>query len=101
MYIPGWTRYFQLAAAKSPLNELDSWIKHRLRCYRLKQMKRPRTIAKELMKMGIPEWRAWILALSGKGLWRLSSAPQLHQAMNNKWFEENGLISLEKTYLRL
>jgi hypothetical protein len=99
--IPGWIRYFKLARAKSVINTLDSWIRRKLRCYKLKQMKRVCTVAKTLISMGVMEWQAWIFALSGKGYWRMSGAPQIHTAMNNKWFNGQGLINLEKLYLSL
>ena len=99
--IPGWVRYFGLAAAKSCLGDLDAWLRRKVRCYRLKQLKRTYTKVKVLISMGVPEWLAWIFALSGKGLWRLSRTPQIHQAMNLAWFEEQGLESLLKTYMSL
>lgn len=51
--------------------------------------------------MGVSPHNAWIIARSGKGVWRLSDSPPVNQAMSNKWFAGNGLISLEKTYLSL
>jgi RNA-directed DNA polymerase len=62
-------------------------------------MKRTYTKAKMLISMGVLEYQAWIFALSGKGLWRMSAAPQLHSAMNNNWFKAQGLLSLERQYL--
>ena len=56
------------------------------------------------MHAGSPErheWRAWILALSGKGWWRPSETPQAHEAMPNKWFDELGLISASSRYKAL
>jgi RNA-directed DNA polymerase len=68
---------------------------------KIKQLKRVYTIAKTLITMGVKEYQAWILAGSGKGWWRLAATPQAHQAMNNKWFEQQGLVCLEKLYLSL
>lgn len=99
--IPGWVRFFRFAKAKELLNDLDKWIRRKLRCYRLKQWKRTYTKVKALIAMGVSERQAWNLALSGKGLWRLSATQQMNQAMDNKWFEKNGLVSLEKIYLGL
>lgn len=42
--------------------------------------------------MGVAEWHAWTLSLSGKGLWRLSGAPQLHQAMDLVWLQRAGIV---------
>ncbi len=96
--IPGWVHYFGLAKAKSRLRGIDEWLRRKVRCYRLKQLKRTYTKVKALINMGVPEWQAWIFSLSGKGLWRLSSLPQIHQAMNLVWFKEQGLKSLLKQY---
>ena len=46
------------------------------------------------MKNGLPEWRAWLLAGSGKGWYRMAGTPQANEAMSNKWFAEQGLIPL-------
>ncbi|HIF9499519.1 TPA: group II intron maturase-specific domain-containing protein, partial [Photobacterium damselae] len=35
-YLRGWQHYFKLAMRKSSMQQLDSWIRRRLRCYRLK-----------------------------------------------------------------
>jgi len=99
--VPGWVRYFKMASCKHLLRGLDQWIRRKLRCIRLKQLKQPYTTMKFLRQNGVPEWNAWILAGSGKGWWRKSSAPQASMAMSNKWFEKLGLVNLEKLYLSL
>jgi RNA-directed DNA polymerase len=100
-YLTGWVTYFRYAACRKHLQRLDEWIRRKLRCVRLKQRKRAKPIADYLQSLGVPEWNAWILALSGKGWWRKSSAPQAHQAMNVAWFKAQGLVSLTKRYAEL
>lgn len=39
----GWSHYFRLAETKIIFEELDQWIRHRLRSIILRQWKRPRT----------------------------------------------------------
>ena len=90
----GWGNYFQLTQWPSQLESLDTWIRHKVRCYRLKQKKRAWPIAKFLMNLGVPACSAWNLAKSGKGWWRLSASIPVHHAMNNVWFKEAGLIDL-------
>ena len=46
------------------------------------------------MGNGLPKWRAWLLAGSGKGWYRMAGTPQASEAMSNKWFAERGLIPL-------
>jgi len=97
----GWLNYFHRARCKSLLKNLDSWIRRKLRCYRLKQCKRVITLQQFLKSRGVDTWLSWILALSGKGHWRKSRSPQMHQALSNKWFDEAGLYNLSLNYVRL
>src|SRR4029450_5526479 len=44
-FLTGWVAYFRYAKAKSILSDLGKWIRHKLRCVRLKQRKRAKSIA--------------------------------------------------------
>lgn len=92
-YLTGWFGYYQYGCSASLPQWLDEWIRRKLRCYRLKQCKRAIGISRFLQSLGVPEWQAWILALSGKGWWRLSLAWQSARAMSMSWF---GLVSLSE-----
>ncbi len=87
----GWFEYFKHTKSKGLFRELDAWIRRKLRCFRIKQTKRVIGLVRFLKKQGIKTWQAWTIALSGKGWWRKSSSPQIHQAMKNSWFEEQNL----------
>jgi len=100
-YLTGWVTYFRFAACRSHLQRLDEWTRRKLRCVRLKQRKRAKSIADFLQSLGVPEWSAWILALSGKGLWRKAGAPQANQAMSIAWFRAQGLVSLSERHAEL
>ena len=97
----GWVMYFRHARCESHLQRLDGWIRRKLRCVRLKYCKRTKTQADFLRSLGVPEWRAWILALSGKGWWRKALSYQATEAMTRAWFEEQGLIPLVNRYRAL
>ena len=100
-FTTGWVTYFRYARCKGHLEKLDSWIRRKLRCVRLKQCKRVNAVAMFFQALGVPEWRAWIGALSGKGWWRLASTPQASEAMSLVWFNNQGLTSLTKRYFTL
>ncbi|MDD4438853.1 MAG: reverse transcriptase domain-containing protein [Tissierellia bacterium] len=97
----GWLNYFYHARCKKLLKNLDSWIRRKLRCYRLKQCKRVITLQQFMKGNGVETWQSWILALSGKGLWCKSGCPQAHPALSNKWFSDVGLYNLSLNYDRL
>ena len=44
----GWMAYFRLTETKTALEELDGWIRHKLRCTMWRQWKRPYTRAMNL-----------------------------------------------------
>ena len=92
-FVQGWISYFRYARCRTHLAALDAWIRRKLRVVKLKQLKRRITIQRYLQSRGVPSYQAWILALSGKGWWRMSGCPQAHQAMGCEWFQELGLLS--------
>ena len=100
-FLTGWVTYYRYAECKTHLKRLDEWIRRKLRCVRLKQLKRTKAIADYLRRLGVPEWRAWLLALSGKGWWRKAGSPQANEAMTTAWFREQGLVSLSERYATL
>lgn len=98
-YLNGWISYFKLSASKSVFRDLDSWIRRRLRCYRLKQRKRTYSIYKFLVELGVSVQESWKLANSSKGWWKLSLSPNINMAMSNEWFRALGLVDLETKVL--
>jgi group II intron reverse transcriptase/maturase len=97
-YLRGWQSYYKLALFGDRMKRLDSWIRRRLRCYKLKQRKRKFSIAVWLIKSGLTTRDAWNLAKSDKGWWKLSRTPQLHQALPDKQLAGLGLYSLQGGY---
>jgi len=97
-FLSGWVTYFRYTKAPSLLRNLDSWIRRKLRCVRLKQRKRAASIATWLQRQGVPKDRSWSTAASGKGWWRMAYTPAAQQAMSNQWFQEQGLINLTERF---
>jgi RNA-directed DNA polymerase len=89
-FLTGWVTYFRFAKAKSVLAELGSWVRHKLRCVRLKQRKRAKSIADFLHGLGVPRNRCWTTAACGKGWWRMAESPAAHEGMNLAWFTALG-----------
>lgn len=97
----GWVAYFRHAECKKHLSELDTWLRHKLRCVRIKQCKRRYAIAKLLISLGVPAKRAWLAALSGKGWWRRSQTPPVQEGLTLQWFRDHGLLSFLDQYVTL
>lgn len=97
----GWMAYFKLTETKKALEDLDGWIRHKLRCILWRQWKRPYTRAKNLMKAGLTEERAWRSACNQRGPWWNSGASHMNQAFPKSFFDRLGLVSLLDTMRRL
>lgn len=99
MVIVGWSNYFRLANKwLSTIRDLDGWIRRKLRCYKLKQSGRKYTIFKLLRSFGIPKGKSWNVVMYSQGWWDMTAKEAVNQAMNLKWFTQQGLRSL---YLRM
>jgi len=97
----GWIAYFRLAEAKGIFEELDGWIRRRLRCLLWRQWKRPRTRAVRLMQQGLEEAQAWMSASNGHGPWWNAGAGHMHAAFRARYFQALGLVSLLDRHRRL
>lgn len=90
----GWVNYYRLAEVKGVFEELDQWIRRKLRCILWRQWKRAYTRARNLMKRGLTEERAWKSATNGRGPWWNAGASHMNQAFPKKCFDNSGLVSL-------
>lgn len=94
VYLRGWYGYFGFCQTPSVLDDLDSWIRRKLRCVAWKQWKQGRTRYRELRKRGVNETLAVRTAGSPHGPWRLSQCPALCMAFPNAFFDRIGLFRL-------
>lgn len=92
-YLLGWRNYFKLADTPRVLNELDEWIRHRLRAIHLKHWRRGTTIFRELKARGLSQSVAARVAANGRRWWR-NSAMAIHIALPNRYFEKLGIPRL-------
>jgi len=97
----GWMQYFRLAQTKGIFEELDGWLRRRLRCLLWRQWKRSHTRAKNLMRRGLEEERAWRSATNGRGPWWNSGASHMNHAFPKGFFDRLGLVSLSHHRQRL
>ncbi|MBF0217083.1 MAG: group II intron reverse transcriptase/maturase [Candidatus Omnitrophica bacterium] len=97
--IGGWKNYFRLTRVKWIFEELDGWIRRRLRVILWRQMKRAKTRAKRLMERGLDEQRAWTSACNGRGPWWNAGALHMNQAYPAKYIRELGLEELQTVNL--
>lgn len=89
----GWMQYFRLAEVKGIFEELDSWIRRKLRNLIWRQWKRPVTRVRKLMQRGLAKAQAQKVAMIGGPWWSAGSA-EMHVAFPKSYFDRCGLLSL-------
>lgn len=93
-YARGWAGYFSLSETKSPFEELDEWVRRRLRAILWHQWKKPKARARNMIRLGAPANKAWEWAYSGKKAWRMSGSAPLQRTLDNAYWRAQGLVSL-------
>ena len=92
--LKGWVNYFCLSEVKRVFEDLDQWIRRKLRCIVWRQWKKPRTRMKQMMKLGLSKERAWKSVVNGRGSWWNSGASHMNQVLPKSYFDRCGLVRL-------
>lgn len=98
--ITGWTSYFRLADMKRHCQELDEWMRRRLRMCHWKDWKKISAKFSNLVKLGIEKSKAWEYANTRKGYWCIAQSPILHRTLTNAYFEKLKLTTFSQAYLQ-
>lgn len=98
VYARGWLNYYGIASMKNNLDEINSWLYHRIRRCIWKQWKLPRTKERNLIKLGIPKYFAHIAANSRKGYWRTSNTTTVKRALSKERLINSGFYDLATAY---
>ena len=93
-YLQGWIGYFGKCETPSVLENLEKWVRRRLRSAIWRQWKRGTVRFAELVKRGVNRELAAKTAGSGHGPWRLAESPGLHFALPNTYFDSLGIPKL-------
>jgi RNA-directed DNA polymerase len=86
----GWANYFGLAEEREIFEELDGWLRRKIRGILWRQWKKPRTRRKRLIALGLKENTAGKAAYSSKGPWRMARTQCVHRALSNGVIEALG-----------
>ena len=101
VFIRGWLGYFYIASMRNTMKSWDEWLRRRFRMYIWKQWKLPRTRVKNLMKLGLPEWRACEVAYSRKAYWRSAAHASVQTAISSKRLAQAGYYVRVSALMRL
>ena len=98
VYIRGWLGYFGIASMKTTMQRWDEWLRRRYRCYIWKQWKKPKTRAKNLTQLGIPEWQAKAVSNCRKAYWHMARNGHVQRAISKERLAQAGYYSILDRY---
>jgi RNA-directed DNA polymerase len=97
----GWVAYYRRANQWTVYEELDSWIRRRLRWLLWRQWKRNPTRIRRLMALGLDKETALHWTLRKRGPWWHSKQTHMNSVLTKIWFERQGLLDLLGEHRRL
>jgi len=101
LVIRGWVAYFRMSDVRVSFEELDGWIRRKLRCLLWRQWKRPWSRRAKLMARGLDEVHASVSAYNGHGPWWNAGASHMNQAVPTRYLRAHGLLSFLAEHRRL
>jgi group II intron reverse transcriptase/maturase len=87
VYLRGWREYFRQSETPGIFEDLDKWIRRRLRVVQLKQWKRGRTAFRELVRRGVPAELAARASAQLKQWWFTTKHPAVNMAFPTAYFD--------------
>jgi len=90
----GWVSYYRKSEVRNVFEQLDQWIRRKLRAILWRQWKRNWTRAKEMIRRGLSHEQAWTSATNGRGPWWNAGAGHMNRAVPTRYLSQLGLVSL-------
>jgi group II intron reverse transcriptase/maturase len=97
----GWVNAFRMASILNKLNELDGWIRNRLRYCVWHHWKKPEKKRRSLIRLGIEQGQAYAWSRSRMGGWAIAQSPILATTLTVDRLEKRGYESLLSIYRRI
>ena len=98
VYARGWLNYYGIASMKNNIDDINGWLYHRIRMCIWKQWKKPRTKARNLIKMGVPEDLAMQAGNTRRGHWFATHTVAVNMAMTKERLINSGFYDLATVY---
>lgn len=94
----GWVNAFRMASIQNKLNELDGWLRNRLRYCIWHHWKKPERKRKNLIRLGIEQEQAYAWSRSRMGGWAIAQSPILGTTITVDRLKKRGYTSLLEIY---
>lgn len=97
-FVKGWLNYYKYADMLKLMNKIDEWYRRRLRMIIWKQWKKLRTRERNLIKLGINNYKAWEFANTRKSYWHTANSFILSTSITNARLKQAGYTFFSDYY---
>ena len=97
----GWVNAFRMASIQNKLNELDGWVRNRLRYCIWHHWKKSEKKRRSLIRLGVDPEQAYAWSRSRMGGWRIAQSPILGTTITVERLKKRGYISLMEIYTQI
>jgi len=97
----GWINYFKYANISQKLQELDGWLRNRLRYCIWTDWKKPERKRKNLIRLGIPYGQAYAWSRTRMGGWAVAQSPILGTTITLERLTKRGYVSMLSLYQKV
>jgi len=97
----GWVNAFRMASIQNKLNELDGWLRNRLRYCIWHHWKKPEKKRRSLIRLGIKQGQAYAWSRSRMGGWAIAQSPILGTTITLDRLKQRGYISMLEIYKQI
>ncbi len=97
----GWVNAFRMASIYNKLNELDGWLRNRLRYCIWHHWKKPERKRKNLIRLGIEQGQAYAWSRTRMGGWSVAQSPILVTTITLKRLMQTGYVPMLEIYKRI
>ncbi len=94
----GWLNYFRNASMVNKLNEIDGWLRNRLRYCIWHHWKKPNKKKRSLIRLGIESGQAYAWSRTRMGGWAVAQSPILGTTITIDRLKMIGYVSLLGLY---
>ena len=97
----GWLNYFRIASITGKLRDVDSWIRNRLRYCIWHQWKKRDRRRKNLIRLGVDYYHAYVWSRTRKGGWAVAQSPILITTITLERLQQRGYESMLDYYFKV
>ena len=97
----GWVNAFRMASILNKLEDLDGWIRNRLRYCIWHHWKKPEKKRRSLIRLGIQQGQAYAWSRSRMGGWAIAQSPILRTTITLERLKKRGYESMLGIYKKI